>query len=211
MGIRSQGIKYRLGAGGCGTVGTVQGNLLSLKGTGSQGNQIADIAVSSCGKVHGSSDFITGSQGYFLGFSVQISLNLRNKIIGNLFSIFIDDLKTIIIERIMGGGNHDSAGKIFRTNNIAYGRRGGDMHQIRVSPCSGNSCRKCILKHIAGASGILTDNNTAFLCAFVRKIIGQELSHLKGGIRCQIHVSLSTITVCSKIFSHLFSLTFFAN
>ena len=82
------------------------------------------------------------------------------------------------------------------------------MHQIRVSPCSGNSCGKGILKHIAGASGILTDNNTALLCAFIRKIIGQELSHLKGGIRCQIYVSLSTITVCSKIFSHLFSLLF---
>ena len=104
----------------------------------------------------------------------------------------------------MGGGNHNTAGKIFRTNNIAYGRRGGNMHKIRICPRSGNSCRKCILKHIAGASGILTDDNTALLCAFVRKIIGQELSHLKGGIRCQIHVSLSTIAVCSKIFSHLF-------
>ena len=45
--FRSQCIKYTFSNGGCTSVGAIQTNPHSFKGTGWQGNQITDITVSS--------------------------------------------------------------------------------------------------------------------------------------------------------------------
>ena len=60
--LGSQCIKYRLGDLRRRTIGTVQTHLLILKGTGGQGNQIAQITVSAQHIVGGPSDLLSVRQ-----------------------------------------------------------------------------------------------------------------------------------------------------
>ena len=106
----------------------------------------------------------------------------------------------------MRGGNHDTAGKILGASNKTHGRCGCHMHKIGIRPCCSDSCRKSILKHIAGSPCILTDNDTTFLFPALGKIVSQKLSHSKGVICRQVHIRFPSIAVCTEIFSHLYLL-----
>ena len=92
MGIRTQGIKNRLCDGRGRTVCAVQCHLSSFKRMHRKRNKIAYVAISSGGIVHGSSDFISFCKRYFPGLSIQVGFNFFNKVIGNLFSVSVDDL-----------------------------------------------------------------------------------------------------------------------
>ena len=57
--VSAEGIKYALRNGGSTSVGAVEADLLTLKGSRSDGDQVTDIAVSSCCKILRSSDMFS--------------------------------------------------------------------------------------------------------------------------------------------------------
>ena len=57
--VSAEGIKYALRNGGSASVGAVEANLLTLKSSRSDGDQVTDIAVSSCCKILRSSDIFS--------------------------------------------------------------------------------------------------------------------------------------------------------
>ena len=57
--VSAEGIKYALRNGGGASVGAVEANLLTLKGSRSDGDQVTDIAVSSCSKILRSTDIFS--------------------------------------------------------------------------------------------------------------------------------------------------------
>ena len=57
--VSAEGIKYALRNGGSASVGAVEANLLTLKGSRSDGDQVTDIAVSSCCKILRSSNIFS--------------------------------------------------------------------------------------------------------------------------------------------------------
>ena len=101
MGLRAQGIKHILGNGGRAAVGTVQGHLHVLKGTGCNGNQITDVAVAPGRKVHGAAYVLFSCQGDFADFPIQVFFNLQDNGFFQLLASFIDYLDTVVIEWIM--------------------------------------------------------------------------------------------------------------
>ncbi len=60
--VSAEGIKYALRNGGSASVGAVEANLLTLKGSRSDGDQVTDIAVSSCRIVNCTADVFPQSK-----------------------------------------------------------------------------------------------------------------------------------------------------
>ena len=58
MGLCSQSIEYVLGNSGSAAVSAVQSHFFALEGTGGNGDQVTDVAVSACGVVGGAADGI---------------------------------------------------------------------------------------------------------------------------------------------------------
>ena len=58
MGLCAQSIEYVLGNSRSAAVGAVQSHFFALEGTGGNGDQITDVAVSACGVVGGAADGI---------------------------------------------------------------------------------------------------------------------------------------------------------
>ena len=57
--VSAEGIKYALRNGGSASVGAVETDLFALKGSRRDGDQVTDIAVSSCREVLRSSDIFS--------------------------------------------------------------------------------------------------------------------------------------------------------
>ena len=85
------------------------------------------------------------------------------------------------------------------------------MKQIGICSGSGQTGSQRILKHIATASRILSDHNSATSLRVLRSLLcrlsivpAEKTSHLISVLHRQIDICLSTKSVCSKIFSHKF-------
>ena len=78
MCLRSQGVKYVFGNGGRASVGTVQGHLHILEGTGSYGYKVSDIAVPSGRKVHGPANMLPLCQRNLRRLPIQVLLYLQD-------------------------------------------------------------------------------------------------------------------------------------
>ena len=166
VGLRTHGIKHGLCDIPGGTVGAVQANLDALERIHSQRNQISDVPVTACHIVHSPSDLISLCHGQFFPlfaegfqFSVQIGFHQFNGGLIHLFAKAVDQLDAVIIIRIVGGGDHNTAVKILGTAHIGNGGCGGNMEQISIRAGGNQSTHQAVLKHIAGTPGILTDNN----------------------------------------------------
>ena len=132
IGLRTQCIENTLRDSRCTSVGTVKSDSHGLERSGRQGNKITDITVSSCCEIYRSSDVLSGSKRNLLGLAINVILDLLLNLCFQFVAAAIDDLNSVVIERVMAGGNHDTAVKSFRTYHIGYTRRGGYMQKIYI-------------------------------------------------------------------------------
>ena len=103
IGLCTQSVKHIFGNGGSASVGTVQGNLPILKGPGSHGNQITDISISSCRIICSAPDLILHGKGNLSQLPIQVSLDLLDYHLLQLFPPAVDHLNAIVIIRVMAG------------------------------------------------------------------------------------------------------------
>ena len=68
--VSAEGIKYALRNGGSASVGAVEADLFALKRSCRDGNQVADITISSCREILGSSDIFSLSERNFFHLTV---------------------------------------------------------------------------------------------------------------------------------------------
>ena len=205
IGFGAQGVEYALGDGGGAAVGAVQADAVILKGPGGQGNQIADVAVSSGHIVCGAADVIPAGQGQFPDLSVNVGLDLVLDGRLDFLAGTADDLDSVIIVGVMAGGNHNAAVKLIQTHHIGHAGGGGYMEQIGIGSGSGQSRGQRVLKHIAGPSGILADDDPGLVLLSI--VPSQETSYFKRMLHCQTYVGLSPEAVSSKILSHILLLS----
>ena len=210
----AQGLKHRLGnVPGC-AVGTVQRHLLALEGILAQADQVADIPVAAGHIVHRAADLVAVRKGNLrpllaegLQLAVQIGLDEVEGLLVHLFALAVDQLDAVIEVGIMAGGDHDAAVEIVHTGNICHGGRGGDMQHVRIRAGGHNTGNQRILKHIAGAAGILADHDAGLglvPCAalLLAKIPAQKAADLIGVIRRQIHIRFTAEAIGSEILAH---------
>ena len=68
--VCTESVKYALRNGGSASVGAVETDLFALKRSCRDGNQVADITISSCREILGSSDIFSLSERNFFHLTV---------------------------------------------------------------------------------------------------------------------------------------------
>ena len=166
---------------------------------------MTDITVTSGSKVNGTSDIFSCRIWKFFQSAVQICLDPCLYLCFDLLSVSVQKLDSIIIKWIVACRDHDSTVKILCADNIRNTWSCRYMKKICICSGSGQSCCQCIFKHIAASSCILADHD---LCFVLTTIVPAHITaYLKCMICCQLYVGFSTETICSKIFTHLMSLS----
>ena len=214
VGLGPQGVKDGLGNVPGGAVGAVQTHLHTLEGVHAQGDQIADVAVSSRHMVHRPADHIPLGQGQLLPLSseglqlaVQVGLHQGDDAFVHLLAEAVDELDAVVVIGVVAGGDHDAAVKALGPDHIGHGGGGGDVEQVGVRAGGHQAAHQAVLKHIAGPAGILADDDpgrTVGPAAALQLGIvpAQETPHLIGVVGGQIAVGLSPEAIGSKVFSH---------
>ena len=207
IGPGAQGIKNALGNIPGGAVGAVQAHLQTLEGIKPQADQVAHIAVPARHIVNRPADAGTGRQGHRRKLPVQIILHHTDDLRIHLLAGTGEELDAVVIVRIMGGGDHHTAVKAIGPGHIGNGGRGGDMEQAGFRAGGGDAAGEGILKHIAGAPGVLADDDPgrtlqSLLPSEISIIPAQKAAHLKGMIHRQGHIGFPPEAIGSKIFTH---------
>ena len=214
IGFGAQRVKNRFCHIPAGTVGAVQTHLHTLERVHTQRDQITDVAVTAGDIVHRPSDLIPLGQGKFLpglseGFHrpVEIGFDQSNDALIHLLTEGIDQLDAIVVIRIVAGGDHDTAVKAVGPRHISNGGGGGDVQQIGIRSGSHQTADQRVFKHIAGAAGILTDDDpgrTVSTAAALQLgvVPAEETADFERMVGSQCDVGFSSEAVSSKIFSH---------
>ena len=130
--LRSKCIKDTLCDTGRTSIRTVKSYLHIFKRACSKGNQVSDITVSSCCIVNSTSNIFFCRQRYFPNFAINISLNFFFYLCLHLMSGTVDRLDTIIIIRVMAGGNHKPTIKVFCSYHVRHTRCCRNMKKICI-------------------------------------------------------------------------------
>ena len=214
IGLGAQGVKDGFCNVPGGAVGAVQTNPHPLEGVQTQGNQVADVAVPACHMVHGPSNLIPLGQGQFLpgpaeGFqvAVQVGFHQGNHALIHFLTKAVDQFDAVVVVRVVAGGDHDAALKSLGPGHIGHGRSGSDVQQISVSAGGHQTSYQTVLKHIAAAAGILSDDHScrtvlAAAAAQLGVVPAQETANFIGVVGGQSAVGFSPEAVGSKILSH---------
>ena len=138
--FRTQCIKNTFRNGRCTSIWAVQSHSYIFKCTGRNRNQISDIAVSSCWEIYCSSDILSLCQRQLFQLAVNIFLNLLFYGSFHLLSVAVHNFNSVVIERIMAGGNHNTAVKILCTHHVRHAWCCCYMKKIHI--CTG-CCKTC--------------------------------------------------------------------
>ena len=114
--------------------------------------------------------------------------------------VIVDELDAVVVVGVVAGGDHNSAVKVFGTDNIGNARGGRYVQQISVCSRCGQSCYQRIFEHVAGASGVFSNDDLCFVV--FSEIPSEESSHFICMLNRQINVCFSAKSICSKIFTH---------
>ena len=176
---------------------------------GRQRNQIADIAVASGNVIDNLAQFFPVRRGniafqpQLCKIAIQIRFNRGNRFVVHLLAASVDELDAVVIERVVRSGNHDAAVKAVHARHIRNARRGRNVKHIRIRAGRGQACNQCVFKHIAGAAGILA-NDDACLSALARAVIpADEFTDFISMFAGQIHIGFASEAVRTKILSHI--------
>ena len=161
---------------------------------------MSDIAAAAGSEVYGAADFFSFCQRQLRTESVHIFLYLLFHRSLQLLSQTIDNFNSVVIIGIVAGGDHNAAVKPLCPDHIGNTGGSGHMEQIGVRAGSRQTCRQRILKHIAGAAGILSNDNFRFMLP--PEIPSQVAPHLVGMFYRKIYIGFSPEAVGSEIFTH---------
>ena len=212
--LGAQCVKDSLGQIPRAAVGAVQRDLHALKGINPQRNEVAQVTVSAGYIVHRAADVIAMGEGECCPLlikkgevSVEICLHQGDGLLIHLLAHTVDELDAVIIIGVVAGGDHNAAVKAIHPCHI--GNRGCCSHveQVGISAGSHQSAHQRILKHVAGTTGVLADNNAGrFIYAAAALAFGiiptEKSTDGIGVIRGQPHIGLPTEAVGSKVFCH---------
>ena len=141
-----------------------------------------------------------------LKLSVNVILDLEYRLLIHLLTVSVEQLDAVVIVRIVGSGDHDTAVEIIHSCNVSNRRRRCNMHDVSIRAGSHQARAKRVLKHVAGSSRILADHDLCLLAFSGAVVPAEEASDLDRMLKGQVFISFSAEAVCTEIFTHSLSL-----
>ena len=206
--LGSQRFKNHLGNGPGSAVGAVQSHPFAPEGVHGQRDQIGDVAMAAGIVVIGGANVIPGGHRDVRTLTVQKSLYLINGLLIHLLTLGVDELDAVVVIGVVAGGDHNAAVKAVHLGDIGHAGGGSDPHEIYIRSGGSDAGSKGEFQHIAGAAGVLADDDAGTLTVHGLPVIipAQEKTYLVGVICCQCDVGLAPETVCSEILAHVSTL-----
>ena len=183
MGFCTEGVKNAFSNLPCCTVGDIQTDFDVFEAVFAHGNQVADVAVAAFNVVDCSADVLSFGNGD-LKLAVDVVFYLEQGFFRHLFAVAVEQLDAIVIKRVVGCGNHDTAVEIVDARNIGNGGGGGNVHDIRVRAACHQARTQGIFEHIGGAAGVLADQNLCFFVHVGAVVPTQKASDLDSVFEC---------------------------
>ena len=139
--------------------------------------------------------------------TVQVGFHQLDDAFVHLFTEAVDELDAVVVVGVVAGGDHDAAVKPVGTGHIGHGGGGGHVEQVGIRPGGNQSAHQGVFKHVAGAAGVLADDNpgrivTAGPALQLAVVPAQKTAHLISVVSSQTAVGLPPEAVGSKIFTH---------
>ena len=135
--------------------------------------------------------------------TVDVLLHLQDGLLIHLLAVAVEQLDAVVVEGVVGGGDHNTAVKVIHPGDVGHGGGGGDMHDVGICAAGHQAGTQGVLKHIGGSSGILADDH---LCLFIQSravVPAQKTADFHSVLKSQIFVGLSPEAVGSKILAHM--------
>ena len=162
------------------------------------------LAVDENGEeVNRAADLVFICERKFFGLPVDIFFNLVLQVVIHFLALVVHQLDSVVIIRIMAGGNHNAAVKTLSPCDIADAGGGRHMQEVNIRTGRGNAGCKRIFIHIGRTPRILADHNPGFVVKMFFAVIPTEKTT---GFECvvggQNDAGLSPEAIRSKVFSH---------
>ena len=201
IGLGAQRVEHALGDAPSSAVRAVETYLDALEAVLAHGDQVADVTVTTLDIVNGSADILALSD-RDIDLAVNVFFDLQQGLFLHLLTVAVEHLDTVVIERIVRGGDHDTAVEVVDAGDVSDRRGGGDVHDVSVSAACHQTGAQRVLEHIRRTSGVLTDQHLCFF-ALIRAVVpAEETTDLDGVIEGQILVCFTAEAVCTEIFTH---------
>ena len=168
-----------------------------------------DLAGRAVGGPAGVTDAAGPLQGFpvvgFFGQVLQFAGGLDD--FGQVIAAVVDELDAVVVVGIVAGGNHDTAVEIVHSGNVGHAGCSGDVEQIGVRTRRHQATHQRILKHIAGAAGILSDHDAGRIVVPVALpqhpiIPAQKAADLVCVVCGEFYVGFPTEAVGTEVFAH---------
>ena len=209
VGLGAQRVEDAPRDGPGGAVGDVETDLHALEAELGHGDEVADVAVAPGDVVDGAADFLAGGGGDG-GLAVDEVLDLEDGLFVHLLAVAVEELDAVVVERVVGGGDHDAAVEVVHPRDVGDGGGGGDVHDVGVGAAGHQAGAERVFEHVAGAAGVLADDDLGLL-AEARAVVPAEVAaDLDGVLEGQVLVGFPAEAVGSEIFAHFQSLSFFS-
>ena len=146
--------------------------------------------------------------------AVEVSLDERNEVVAGLLAVAVHELDAVVIVRVVRGAHHDAAVEILGAGDVGDAGRRGDMHGICVATAGSDATGQGILKHVAGTTRVLAENDACAARLVVARmqlagqalelavVPAQEAADFKGVLGRKAHARFAAETVGAEILSH---------
>ena len=206
--LRAQRLEHGARDIPCAAVRAVEAHAHVLVGMARQRDQVADIAVAAGDVVDDLAQRLARRGGHVTleaqgrQIAVQIALDGVGRFVVHLLAAAVDELDAVVRERVVGRGDHHTAVEAVHARDVRHGGRRRHMQHVGVRAGRGQARDDRIFKHVAGAAGVLADDD-AGLPALPRAVIpANELADFIRMLAGEVHIRLAAKSVCSEIFAH---------
>ena len=122
IGIRAQSVKHAFCHHPCGTVCTVEADLLALVRARCKRYKKAYVAIAACRVINGAADLLAGCvrKAVLLACrgAINVGFNLVKQLVTHLFTLAVYELDAVIVIGIVACRDHNAAVEIVGSGNI---------------------------------------------------------------------------------------------
>ena len=146
--------------------------------------------------------------------AVEVGLDECDEVVAGLLAVAVHELDAVVVVRVVRGAHHDAAVKILGAGDIGNAGRRGDVHGICVATAGSDTAGQGILKHVAGTTRVLAENDACAARLVVTRmqltgqalelavVPAQETADFKGVLGRKAHARFAAETVGAEILSH---------
>ena len=118
--------------------------------------------------------------------------------IRQFIAVTAKELNPVVMERIVGCGNHDTSLSLMTACQIGDSRCRNNTSQHSTATGRADTSRQSCLKHFTGQTRVTTNENQRLFLAVAAKVNRSCTAQTISQFRRQVHISLAAYTICTK-------------